>query len=231
MKTQTKKFYAFDDRPPIKYRPGTSDEAIIQSVIVERKEYAFPRFRPDLVFDIGGNIGVLAILLANIYPDARIYSFEPVKENFEILKDNVSSYGNIYPMQVGLGSKTEDRKIHYSKDPTNFGGFSTHIEGPGDTEIVSIVDVEKLCEKIGTPDLIKIDAEGAEFEILSSIPNIDRVKWIAGELHGVKDYALLDVLDKHFNLQFTRNFYDKNWNFLALSKSWTDFGLDLSQHQ
>ncbi len=229
---ETKLFNAFEDRPPIRYRPGTSDEHIIQALLVEKKEYVFPKFEPRLIFDIGSNIGVVSIILANVYPQAKIYCFEPIRENFDLLKENVVSYENVFPMQVALGNRTEDRRIYKSDDPTNFGGFSTHIsnqEDPG--TLISVLDVEKLCDKIGTPDLIKIDCEGAEHEILTSIPGLKQVKWITGELHGIKDYALLERLDRDFRLQLSRGFGDKVWHFHALSKSWVDFGLDLPPRQ
>ena len=229
-KMKTKKFYAFDDKPPIIYRPETSDEAIIQTILVEKKEYLFPRFEPKIIFDIGGNFGAVAVILANIYPKARIYSFEPVKENFELLKENASHYENIYPMPVGLGNKTETRSISPSEDSKNLGGFSTFITAPTVNsdlwQDVDIIDVDIFCKKVGIPDLIKIDCEGAEHEILTAIPDLRSVKWITGELHGVNDYALLGRLERDFRLSFGKGFGDKVWHFHALSKSWSDFGLD-----
>ena len=223
---QTKLFHAFDDKPPIEYRPNTSDEAIIDAVIVKKQEYAFPNFKPNLIFDIGGNIGVVAVVLANIYPDAKIYSFEPVKENFDILKRNTEYYKNISAIQCGLGNKTEHRMIFKSSDPSNLGGFSTFIKDGGENSEIALVKMETICNEFGTPDLIKIDVEGAEYEILGDIPDIENVKWIAGELHGVNDYKLLDLLDKKFNLQLARNFMDKVWHFHAVSKNWTHEGPD-----
>ena len=231
-KRPTKKFHAFDDKPPIIYRPGTSDEAIIQTVLVDRKEYLFPTFEPKIVFDVGANIGVTAVILANIYPKARIYSFEPVKENFDLLKENVVHYPNVAPLHMGLGDKTETRTIYASEDNANLGGFSTFIKNDRDIHLeqdINIIDVAKFCEKAGTPDLIKIDVEGAEYEILSAIPDLQRVKWITGELHGINDYSLLGRLERDFRLQLARGFGDKVWHFQALSKSWSDFGLDQSQ--
>lgn len=228
---KTKKFHAFEDRPPIVYRPGTSDESIIQTVLVEQREYAFPPMKPHIIFDIGANIGVLSVILANIYPDAKIYAFEPVKENFELLKENVASYKNVAPLHMGLGNKTETKYIHKSTDPSNLGGFSTFITDGDEHEEITIIDTAKFCEKVGTPDLIKIDCEGAEFDILTSIPDIKKVKWVTGELHGVKDFALLVRLNKDFRLSFTRNFNDKVWHFLAASRDFQVPGLDHAPQQ
>lgn len=223
----TKKFHAFDDKPPITFRPGTSDETIIQSILVEKKEYAFPTFKPTRIFDIGANIGVVTVILANLYPEAKIYAFEPVRENWELLKENIKPYDNVIPFRWALAAEEGERRIFPSEDPANLGGFSTHIENGLGVHIPTY-SIRQVCQDFGGPDLIKIDVEGAEFEILSAMPGLDKVKWIAGELHGIDDYLLLDLLSKNFHIQTQRMFGDKCWHFHALSKAWTDFGLDPS---
>ncbi len=222
---ETKLFNAFEDRPSIRYRPGTSDEAIIQAVIIDKKEYLFPKFEPKIIFDIGANIGVVSVVLANVYPNAKIYSFEPVKENFDLLKTNVSSYLNVKPLFYGLGKEDGKARIYPSEDPTNLGGFSNHISN-GEGSIISLVGVCSAVKEFGVPDLIKIDTEGAEWDILGFMPGIQKTKWICGELHGVRDYQLLSYLTPWFHLQHSRGFGDKVWHFQALSKTWTDFGLN-----
>lgn len=227
IKSVLKEFHAFDGRQPIYYRPGTSDEAIIQAVLIDKKEYAFPKLKPEVVFDIGGNIGIVSVVLANIYPDAKIYTFEPVKENYNLLLKNIESYKNVKSFCCGLGSKSEMKTIHRSTDPTNLGGFSTYIkDGEADGDRIYVVETAKLCRELGTPDVIKIDVEGAEYDIISDIPDLENVKWITGELHGVDDYKLLGLLDKHFLLEFARALGDKVWHFHALTKKHTDLGLD-----
>lgn len=224
---KTKKFNWDDTKPSITYRPGTSDEAIINAVLINRQEYNFPTFKPEVVFDVGANIGVVSVVLANIYPDAKIYSFEPVQENIDLLRLNTLPYPNVKVLPYGLGNSSGQRRIYDSDDPTNLGGFSTKIK-VGDGRLIDIKDVSCVCQEFGTPDLIKIDVEGAEDEIFTSMPNLDKVRWIAGELHGVNDYKLLDLLNKNFRLQIARNFDDKVWHFHALARDWTSFGLDPS---
>lgn len=222
----TKLFNAFEDRASIRYRPGTSDEAIIKAVIIDRTEYAFPKFEPKIIFDIGANIGVVSVVLANVYPDAKIYSFEPVLENFTLLAENVSHYKNITPKWYGLGRESGKARIYHSEDPTNLGGFSNHIKH-GDGLMVHLTGISEVCKEFGVPDLIKIDTEGAEYDILTNMPNLDKVKWICGELHGVRDYALLDHLSKDFHLHFSRFFHDKVWHFSALSKEFLELNMAL----
>lgn len=220
--TKTKKFIYDENKPPITYRPGTSDDAIIKSVMVDRGEYLFPVFEPKIVFDIGANIGVVSTVLANVYPRAKIYSFEPEADNLALLKENMAPYPNVTILDYGLGARTEEVPLYKSDNPLNKGGFSTHIQTPGDCSIIKVVDVKTIYDTYGIPDLIKIDVEGAEYDILKNMPGLHCVKWISGELHGIKDYALLDHLSKHFKIHCNRTFDDKCWHFHAVSKSWTE---------
>lgn len=228
-----KYFHWGESKPPIYYRKGTSDEAIINSVLIRQQEYLFPKmsenFEPELIYDIGANIGIVSVILANLYPDAIIHSFEPEPGNFEILQKNVEGYPNIKLHAVGLGAQSGSKKLYPSEDPTNKGGFSNFIESGTPTEC-KILSVRRAVESYGVPDVIKIDVEGAECEILRNFPDLNLVSWIAGELHSEDaEFLMLHTLSTHFRLALQRNFFDKTWHFHALSKGWLDFGRDTAQ--
>ncbi len=223
---ETKKFIYDDKFHPIHYRPGTSDEAIIQAVLIDKTEYVFPTASPKIIYDIGANIGVVSALLANVYPAAQIYSFEPVEKNYRLLVENTRLYPNITVRNYGLGSENAMKKIYISNDEKNHGGFSTEIKTDKWLETVQIRNINDVCKMFGVPDIIKIDVEGAEEDILTGMESIKDVDWITGELHGVDEYILLNHLSTYFKLSFKRGFGDKVWHFNAVSKAWTDFGLD-----
>src|SRR4051812_25138369 len=75
---------------PVHYRAGTSDTRLIYSILLKRgkkSEYAIPReSRLDraavrVVLDIGANIGVSTLYLADLFPNAEIHAFEPEPGN------------------------------------------------------------------------------------------------------------------------------------------------------
>lgn len=218
-----KKFIWDEEKPPIYYRPGTYDEAIIHTVLVERGEYLFPAMKPKVCFDIGGNIGVVAIVLATIYPESKVYTFEPVQSNYELLLQNIAEYPNIKALKYGLGGDTGKRRIWFSDDEKNPGGSSLVIKNSeGRNEMVEVRDVATAFQEFGAPDVLKIDVEGAEAEIFESMPNLSEVKWIAGELHGIRDFQVLDLLSKHFQIQCARNFDSVVWHFHAANRIWAE---------
>jgi len=210
------------------YRACSSDMVLIYEILLKSKfkrEYYFPgEIKPNIIFDIGSNIGITSIYLASIYPNATIYSFEPLGENFEILKKNTSSIKNIKVFNIGLGSKNGSFKVFLSDDKNNHGGVSFYSEVEGnalesytDCEVRNINDF--ISENnIDSVDLIKIDTEGAEYDILTTYKKdyLDKTSWITGELHGNRDFELLNFLNNlGFSISLHKNIHNRLFMFNA----------------
>jgi FkbM family methyltransferase len=197
------------NQKPLFYRPGTSDLTLIYRVLLKpahKREYLLPELQPKTVLDIGANIGVTSVLMAQKYPEAQIYAFEPVPENFELLERNTAGYSNIHCFAFALGDRDAELSIRASDDPANFGGFS-FFEAGTDTQKKSNVQLRHVNHvlkelRLESVDLIKIDTEGAEHSILTTLDPaiLEKVQWITGELHGNQDFALLNYLSDRFDI-------------------------------
>lgn len=204
---------------PVFYRPGTSDYGLIYEILVlkgKKAEYYVPtEIAPTAILDIGANIGVTSVWLTKKFPAAKIYAFEPLPENFNILLKNTSPYPNITALNYGLGDKDGEFEFYENEDDANKGGgsiykirsdesrYGTNTNDRGPTKINIRNTSNALSENdIGHIDILKIDTEGAEFDILSSIPEniLDSTKWIMGELHGIKNFETLALIDPIFKL-------------------------------
>ena len=56
------------------------------------KEYERPGFEiknEDIVIDVGGHIGLFALFSSQFCKSGTIYCYEPIKENFEMLKASI----------------------------------------------------------------------------------------------------------------------------------------------
>ena len=189
------------------YRTSSSDMTLIYEILLKskyRSEYYFPeKIKPEVILDIGGNVGITSIYLASIFPNATIYTFEPLLENYKILQKNTEQYGNIKVFNIGLGSKNGSFKVFLSDDSENFGGVSFYSEGEGNkTESYTECKVRNINDviqelNISAIDLMKIDTEGSEYDILSCLNDeiLRSIFWITGELHGNRDFELLNYLN------------------------------------
>ncbi len=149
-----------------------------------------PVLRPEVIYDVGANIGIASLRFAALYPDARFYGFEPVPSNHEVC---VLNYRNLRRAQVfpwAVGSRTEVTCFEYNDDPR--GGHLGAVAGmPGlqprgrmDVQVYSIADLVRE-QRLEPPSFLKIDVEGAELEVLQGIGDIvQSIKRIFVETHG-----------------------------------------------
>ena len=140
---------------------------------------------PDVVLDIGANIGAFALRAHERWPNAQILAYEPIEENFETLRQNAiaveSQTGNIYACRSAVGSVTGTRDIFKGKSHTS---SSFHQIGgqTSETEEVQCMNAKGLP----SADFVKIDVEGSELEVLEGIPLKD-AKALAVEYHRYED--------------------------------------------
>ncbi len=195
-------------------RTGTSDAHFLR-VLLERPlppEYELPaEIVPRTILDIGANIGGVTAALARRYPAAQIFAFEPLPENYALLLHNCGQFPRVRALPYGLGARTAPLTYVRSDNPRNFGGGGFHAAtppaAPGAMDLPVLAVGDALVRfGIAAVDVIKIDAEGAEHDILTSLPPrvLRGVRAIVGKLHGQpQDAALLAFLGARFELVST----------------------------
>jgi FkbM family methyltransferase len=118
------------------------------------------------VIDIGANIGITTVAIAKrIRRGGKLYSFEPVPEYFNILKDNVSSNGleNVKVYELAVTDQV-GRVYFYQKELSSGIVFE---EGAKKFEVpTTTIDRFLNEEKIEKIDLINMDCEGSELLVL-----------------------------------------------------------------
>lgn len=155
---------------------------------------SFKNYCPEVktIIDVGANQGQFALAAGEIFPDANIYSFEPVPEVFDILKKNTESAGNIRVFNTALGSEAGQIKFYKNDFSHASSAFPIHNnqvemlpETSHTTEITVGVDrLENFLRKIElkAPVLLKLDVQGFEKEVLLG----------AGDMTGI-DYLLFET--------------------------------------
>lgn len=135
-----------------------------------------------VILDCGANIGVSALNYKRKFPGARITAFEPDPGILRVLKRN---------LRVNAAN---DVKVVEAAVWTKNGKASFFSEGADGSRIVSdtnnafhnlVVDTIDFREVIAGPvDLIKMDIEGAEFDVIPHIQNkLSLVQNIVIECH------------------------------------------------
>jgi FkbM family methyltransferase len=143
-------------------------------------------FVPDVIFDLGANIGVFTRYAKELFPYAHIISVEPHSENFLDLKkytenNNVDfinkaiGIGTIYRLASDINSAHES----YIND-SRFSNNSQLIECTTPNDLIS------LYLKATQKSFLKLDIEGNENVIwkhTESMAALKKIDFIAMELH------------------------------------------------
>ena len=159
--------------------------------------------KPKNIFDIGANIGAASFFFAEHYPESKIYSFEPARDLMPILQKNLNDYKNVSIIYKAV-KDINDKKSKLFIDSHNYDGSSLHSEyinsndlNVNNFEIVETINIADFCleNKIKEIDILKIDAEGSEYDILNSLNNsITKISVIYCESHNSENYIKINNL-------------------------------------
>ncbi|NTU58117.1 MAG: FkbM family methyltransferase [Chlorobiaceae bacterium] len=134
----------------------------------------------DTVWEVGANIGVLAVPLAKMVgSEGNFIAFEPQPEVFNNLAANLAlnGFGWARAFPYALGEKTEILelpKISYGCSG-NFGGISL-VNSPGGGARVECRTGDDMARIIPAPDFVKIDVEGMECDALRGMAGVLKSK-------------------------------------------------------
>lgn len=163
-------------------RCNTSDMNVFEKIFIN-EEYAFINdTKPNVIIDVGANIGLASVYYSIVYPEAKIIAIEPEASNYNLLKRNVKNYPNIYIVNAGLWSKNTYMKISNPNDHK----FAFMLEESYNSQDIKAITIDKVMEQHGLHyiDILKVDIEGAEKEVFSNHPLwISKVGMIVIELH------------------------------------------------
>lgn len=162
----------------------------------------------DVVIDIGAHVGIISIYLAKRYPGVKVYAFEPVRENYQRLCTNLHQNGAEGVIAINKAITGDGRYVSITVNASQNTGGGSMFGGPEKTHFAESLTLAQVFERYVPKRcaLLKIDCEGAEYEILmSSGALLDRVDWLRGEFHinrmaasmGWTPQGLLEMCKQH----------------------------------
>lgn len=175
-----------------KFRPDSWDDNVIRAV-ASGKEYGITPQKDDVVVDIGGHIGSYTCLSA--YHGAKVDVYEPVKDNYDLLKENLS----LNELKATTNNKAvvgKDREVRMEVNKQNMG--SSHIADKGVK--VKTITFDEVMAKHKHIDILKMDCEGEE-HAFNLVKYKDKIKTIVAEIHNDENLTLLNSLRPYYHVK------------------------------
>ncbi|OGC38557.1 hypothetical protein A2155_00105 [candidate division WWE3 bacterium RBG_16_52_45] len=137
-----------------------------------------------IVVDVGASLGSFSLDAAR--QRAKVLAYEPAPESFELLSQNTKLNrleDRIKPFRLGVAGRAGKRTFFL----TRFSPLSSFFGGSSNKISVDCITLEDIFKKhrLKKLDLLKLDCEGAEYEILyETAPEIlQKIREVRLEYH------------------------------------------------
>jgi FkbM family methyltransferase len=131
------------------------------------------------VIDCGANIGMSVLFFKAFKPDAEVLAFEPDPMTFAGLLQNADRNGlrNVRAENAAVGDR--DGTIALYRSSTDPGGLTGSIDPSWGGQQRQDVRVVRRSALLRQPvDFLKLDVEGAEYEIVADLISTGAIQWV-----------------------------------------------------
>ena len=170
-----------------------ADAHALREVFVDRQYELRAVGAPGTILDLGAHVGAATLFFRIRFPEARILSVEPDPETFAKLERNVGGLDGVELLPVAVGGAAGTGRVVRA----DLSWATRVVPGATGPDTVPVRTLEELIARLGgAPErtLVKVDVEGAEWDILSGY-EIRRLYGVIGEVH----YDLLSVAPADFH--------------------------------
>jgi FkbM family methyltransferase len=169
-----------------------------------------------VIFDIGANTGIYALVAKAANPNSEVFAFEPVARVYDKLKLNVMlNEGAIHCEPVALSNSDGTAKIY---DPGSAHVYSVTVNknlNPSGTNVteteIKTVRLDSFVKNknIQVIDLMKIDVETHEPEVLEGM---------SGYLNQFKPIMLIEVLQTSIGQRLEKMLPNSDWKYFYIDE-------------
>jgi len=185
----------------IKLRVNSSDLMAFTHVwLIE--EYSGRNFTfndSDIIIDIGSHIGLFTLYASQFCKQGKIICYEPIKENYQLLLSNIelNHLSNVECYNKAVSKSNSPIRIYINSDESGHSMFDPQ-ENFIDVDSISLQQIID-DHHIDSIDFLKIDCEGAEYEIIENLPKsrFSQIKKMIIEYHlaDKKPFLLKNLLN------------------------------------
>lgn len=179
--------------------------------VIGRSVYSFPHHslgEVKTIVDLGAHIGLTSLYFKSLFPEAQIFSIEPVPGNFKLLKKNCETNGFHWTL-ISKCIGSENKKVKFSLDAlSNQYSLTRNVskkEGESNFIEIEMITMNDIIREfnINQIDILKVDIEGAEAELFAQCESwISKIRLIIIEVHPtLVDYKKLieNITSKGFH--------------------------------
>jgi FkbM family methyltransferase len=163
----------------IKYLNVVSLFSQYKEIFVQKRYDFLCEHRAPFILDCGGNIGLSSIRFKQCYPNSRILTFEPDPPIIQVIQQNLQNLHVSGVEIVPAAAWSVEGALRFESNGSDGGRIGTRGE--------KTVPAVRLADYISQPvDLLKLDIEGAEYDVLLDLIHsgkIGQIRRLICEVH------------------------------------------------
>ena len=171
----------------------------------------------DVVVDLGANIGMFTLFASQ--KAKKVYSIEPLPETYNSLVKNTEEVNNVITLNKALYSKEEE--MEFVKNEISISSSFFRKKPNSETIKVKTINFNNFVREynIDRINYLKIDIEGAEFDLFENIDenylqnNIDKI------------FMEIHIMNENFKLNNILNKIDKYFLYNIESENQDTYGI------
>jgi len=212
------------------YVRGTMDIWSIKETFIDRfyERFGTPIQDGWTIIDIGAGLGDYVIFATHNYPSNRVFAYEPFHQSYTMLQKNLqlNRVVGVKTFKQAVSGQTGVILLDLSGgEPLQITSaeIESDVEAQADRLIVDSLSLADVLEfnNITTCDLLKLDCEGAEYEIIffAGEAVLDRINRIVMEYHdGVTKHdhkEMVEYLQSHgYRVSISPNYVHADLGYL-----------------
>ena len=181
----------------------------------------------DIVIDVGAHIGLFTLYASQFCSKGTIYSFEPVKENYKLLLENVklNNLEQVNIFNLAVSNSNETVKLYINDDESGHSMFSQSSQ----SIMIDSISLQRIFDdnQIEHCNFLKLDCEGAEYEIIKNLPltYLEKIDKMIIEYHMTDSHPellseLKEILTNHnFKINTKSSFLGMGFLYAKKTKS------------
>lgn len=235
--SKSKEFYVNNPPPNALYMDAMTTNRLLTERkaegIVEdyesilEKHYTRLIKKGDFVIDIGAHEGRHLAVFINLADDGKVFAFEPLPKQYSHLCEKFNK-PNVKIFNVALSDSSGIVDFYENETSPEESGLKIRIYNKKDANVliqkVNATTLEQTASEFLKIDYIKIDAEGAEIQILNGGRNvIKKHKPIISIEYGYPSYSVYGLSKESlydFCLSMDYNIFDIYGNIIPTLDMW-----------
>ena len=147
---------------------------LLKEKFVEGQYYFDTVKQQPVIIDCGANIGISALYFKSLYPHSIVHCFEPYSKAVEYLKRNIEENGlqDVHVHREAVAASDGEIKLNIPADANMLNPSVLVSANSPASEMVKSIKLSSFINSVDEEiDLIKLDVEGAEYEIVEDLNN------------------------------------------------------------